>query len=169
MKTFQFYQNFQYYNQYYQNYPSYQYGTNGIYYNNLTDHVLLAAAGGIVFLSPELEFLSFYYMTNSAITGITGYKGLIFLSASGSSIWVLKNETLSYTFQTLCSQITKLESDQFGYIAVICNTNTIYLYFTNGTYAGVGWKSLFSSTIDVGFDANGNLVIAANSGIYLYH
>ena len=168
LKTFQFYQNFQYYNQYYQNYPSYQYGTNAIYYNNITDHILFAVAGGIIFFSPDLEFLSFYYIANSAITGITGYKGLIFVSAAGS-IWVLKNETISYTFQSLCSQIKKLESDQFGYIAVVCKTNTIYLYFTNGTYAGVGWTSPFSSTVDVGFDANGNLVIAANGGIYLYH
>ena len=144
---------------------------NGLYYNNQTDHLLVTSETtyGFFIFTLELEFISFYQFTNSTTTSIVGYNGLLFVSTNDSVIWVLQNETLSYTFQTLCTSITRLKIDQFGYIAVLCSTNTIYLYYTNGVYTGTAWTSPFSSTVDIGFDASGNLVIAANNGLFLYH
>ena len=152
-------------------YNYYQCNLNAIYYNNLTDHLIFVSGQsyGIIIFSLELEFVSLYSFTNALTTYVTGYNGLLFVSTTNGIIWVLQNETLSYNFQTLCTSITKLKIDQFGYIGVVCSTNKIYIYSTNGAYTGVAWTSPITSTVDIGFDTSGNLVIAATTGIYLFH
>ena len=143
---------------------------NSIYYNKLTDHLLSTSGNGMFSFTLELEFLGYYSFTNATTTSIVGYNGILFVSTTNGLIWVLENETFSYSFRTLCSSITKLRIDQFGYIAVICSsTNIIYIYSTNGTNTGVTWSSPIPSTADIGFDASGNLVVVGDSGIYLYH
>ena len=144
---------------------------NSIYYNNLTDNLLVTTSttNGIIILTLDLSFISYYFFTNATTTSMTGCDGLVFVSTTNGIIWVLQNQTLAYTFQTSCTSIKKLKTDQFGYIAVICSTNIIYLYFINGTYSGVSWTSPFASTSDIGFDASVNLVIVTFNTTYLYH
>ena len=156
---------------YYQDYGR----MNGLYYNNQTDHLLVTSETtyGFFIFTLDLEFMNFYSFTNSTTTAITGNNGLLCVATSDGSIWVLKNETLSYTFQTLCTSIKRLKIDN-GYILVLCSTNYVYFYAIDAVYISAQdviftWKSPITSTVDFGFDATGNLVVVGSNQLFLYH
>ena len=60
--------------------------------------------------------------------------------------------------------------DPYGYIAVLCSTNEIYVYSPIGTYMNVALVDLVSfvlDPLDMSFDLYGNLAITGSNGVYI--
>ena len=69
---------------------------------------------------------------------ITEYNNQLFVGTSSGTILVLVNETIIKTFNGCSSgRVCYILFDQFGYMTTLCGTTrTLYLYYSNGTYAG---------------------------------
>jgi hypothetical protein len=58
---------------------------------------------------------------------------LYILTRYFNKIFVYQNEINIWSFNTFCSTITSALIDNYGNLAVLCNSNTVYLYSVNGT------------------------------------
>ena len=160
-------------------------GFNGICFNSATQHILVTAPNGVysetiglihgIFIFNRfLTLIKFYRFPDSWNDGyrssgdIEIFNGTVYVSTTNGIIWVLNSdEEFSSSFKTMCKYTRSLLIDPFGYIAVLCFSNEIYLYSSNGAYTNVTWTNLSLTLIDIEFDSNGNLAITSDNGIYL--
>ena len=135
-------------------------------YNTASDHILVTALAvtQIDIFDRNLTRTGFINFS-SPLNYITECNGLIFVASNSSDVFVLKNETISYTFKTACSSVFSLEyySDK---LFLVCSQN-IYSYLINGTYTGSVWKNPIPNLNYIGFDLNGDLVLTSSKGLYI--
>ena len=144
-----------------------------ICFNPATNHVLAISNSftGVFIFDQNLSLIKYYeFFTNSFPTDIKVYNGVLYVSSSNGNIWILKNETVSTNFFTMCTNIYSILIDPFGFIAVECSTFEIYVYSTNGSYTSVSWMNLLNlvqAPLDIDFDSNGNIAVSGTNGVYL--
>ena len=148
---------------------------SGICFNIVTNHILVVSNGynyeqsELAIVDPYLTIIkNFSFPDNSSFTDIEAYNGIVYVATKNGVIWVLINEKISTSFITFCSSIQSLLIDPYGYIAVLCSTNEIYVYSPIGTYMNVALVDLVSfvlDPLDMSFDLYGNLAITGSNGV----
>jgi hypothetical protein len=139
-----------------------------MYYNESSDRLYVCATGSnytrIDIFNHELKFNKSISTSSYSPIKIEAYNDHLYI-LTRYEILVYQNEIKIWSFNTLCSTITSAVVDNYG-IAILCNSNTVYLYSVNGTYLNVKIQSLVPSVIDISFDSLGDLVFVASNGIF---
>ena len=142
---------------------------NDLTYNSVTDHILVTSynVNGLLVLDRNLTLINIFSFASSFTTDIEEYNSKFYVSTYNGMIWILNsNETVIFSFQTICSNIKSISIDNYGYIAVLCNTFIVYVYSLNGTYMNIAWTSSTLLPFDMSFDANGAFFLTGPNGIY---
>jgi hypothetical protein len=143
----------------------------GIYYNTTSGLLLVStnSFSNIELYSQNLTFvrkIDLPYPSNN----IAEYNGSLYVSSLISYVMIIKNEVYDYSFNTACSNMRTLAIDQYGLIAVNCYdpiTNYILLYSADGALL-YKWLSSVPIVNSIGFDIEGNLILASQYGLYQF-
>ncbi len=143
-----------------------------MYYNESSDRLYVCATGSnynrIDIFNHKLKFNKSISTSPYSPIKIEVYNDhLYILTRYFNKIFVYQNEINIWSFNTFCSTITSALIDNYGNLAVLCNSNTVYLYSVNGTYLNVNFQSLVPSVIDISFDSFGDLVFVASNGVFI--
>ena len=156
--------NFSIINAYVDSQWSYRYNSR-LCFNTAINHLIATSSKGLVIFDYFLTLIKYFELQ---ATDIEEYNGTVYVSTPTGVVWILINEMITSSFNTTCSSIKSLLIDPFGYIAVLCTSNEIHVYSSNGTFtSNVSMTNLLLNPIDMGFDSKGNLVITDLNGVYI--
>ena len=140
----------------------------GLTYNSATDQIIVSSnANGLLIFDRNLTLIRTYNSIGLFTTDIEKFNDHFYVSTYNGMIWVLNsNVTINHSFQTICNYIKSISIDNYGYIAILCNTFTVYVYSINGAFMNIAWTSTTLLPFDMSFDANGAFFLTGPNGIY---
>ena len=130
----------------------------GVYYNSNDESIYVAdeTLSCITVFDLDLETNISINLTDSP-RSITGYNGKLYVGLTNGNVLMMENNAVLQQFDG-CNQnsvaITSILFDNFGYMATLCYDNNIYLYNSNGTYAGLSFSTDAQPQF-IGFDSQG--------------
>ena len=150
-------------------YSNYSANYKRMYYNSSADHLLICCNNfpSIDVFDHSLTFIKSISTAPYYPIDIDVYSDLMYIATSSNTILVYQNESYFSKITTFCISIKASIIDQTGNMAVLCGSDVIYIYSSNGSYLGVNWTSIVPSLIDLSFDSSGNFVLVASNGVFL--
>ena len=150
-------------------YSYYQENYGKMYYNRSSDRLYICSTGNnrIDVFDHSLEFIKSISISPNQPIDIDVYNDYMYVTTNNNTILVFQNDLNVKNITFFNISIASSLIDQNGNIAILSNSNIIYVYSANGTYLGANWISNVPSLVGLSLDLNGNLVLLAFNGIFI--
>jgi hypothetical protein len=104
---------------------------------------------------------------------IQEYSNLLYVGTTHGEIIVFKDKVINQVINVqkgLSTIITSIIFDEYDYMAVACGEfHNLYLFYSNGTFTGMNFKTVAQYPQSIRFDSNGNFVVVSDNQINIYN
>jgi hypothetical protein len=145
----------------------------GIYHNSTNDLIYVAQSGttAIHVFNLTLSLIRSFPLSTYRPYSLAGYNNQLYVGTTVGFILVVVNEVMINSFNGCnggTSKVTSIFIDRNGYMATTCDSSFLYLYNTNGTYAG---KSITTPTSPrfLGYNSKCKFVQVSYTKVSIYN
>ncbi len=143
----------------------------GIYYNKTNDLIYVGteASQTIDIFNRDLTLVGNIITPGYAPYAIAEHDNKMYVGTTVGSILIIENGVIIQNFTTVCSDVSSIMIDSYGFMLVLSVTESkVYVYYINGTKMET---EIATYTVPrfINFDSKVRLIITSDSDIKIYY